>query len=105
MTQRRSRRIAVAVALATVLALAAPAHAAGRHAWAAGPAWIEEAVQWLARWWPGNAAERDQKAGVGIDPNGSPAPAPNPGTGTNGVAAPPAMDPALDRGHGIDPDG
>jgi hypothetical protein len=97
MTRRRSRRTAAAVALAAVVALATPAHAASRHASTAGPGWIEEAVQWIARLWTGNGLERELKSGV--------VSVPDPGTGTNGAVAPPGVEPASERGMGVDPDG
>lgn len=101
MTQRRSRRAAAAVALAAVLALATPAHAAGRHAWTAGSGWIEQAVQWIAGLWTGNATETRNtdsrtgaKTGLGTQPGNPP-----------NAMAPPTVDPTSERGSGIDPNG
>ena len=91
MTLRRSRRAAAAVALTAALTLAAPAHAAGRHAWTAGPGWIEAAVQWIAGLWTSNAPERGLKTGSV--------------PGANGAVAPPEVETNLERGSGIDPDG
>jgi hypothetical protein len=79
MTQRSMQRIAVAAALTMVLALAAPAHAAGRHVRAAGPGWMDTVLRWMTQLWPGATAESGLKApdlksdyGAGIDPDGAP---------------------------------
>lgn len=100
MTQRRLRITAAALALAAVLGLAVPAHAAGRAGRTPGISWIEDVVRWVARVWVGIENERGLKKGIGIDPNGSPTPPP---PDTNG-ATPQAPDPS-DKGIGIDPNG
>jgi hypothetical protein len=88
MTQRSIGRIAGAAALTAILALAAPAQAAGwRITEPAGAGWLEAALQWMAGVWPGGApAERAVTE-------------PSPPT----VTAPPP--PKTDSGFGIDPDG
>ena len=96
MTQRCLRITATALTLAAVLALAAPAHAAGRTVRTPGIRWIEDVVEWVAKIWiakPGN----ERKYGAGIDPNGSPAPPP-----PNGFGA--GINPQ-DTGGGVDPNG
>lgn len=100
MTQRRLRITAAALALAAVLGLAVPAHAAGRAVRTPGLSWIEDVVQWVARVWVGVEKERGLKYGGAIDPNGNPAPPPR---GTNGATSQ-APDPS-DDGIGIDPNG
>ncbi|HEY0513344.1 MAG TPA: hypothetical protein VGH73_15650 [Thermoanaerobaculia bacterium] len=89
MTQRSIRRTTIAAVLAAALAVATPAHAASRQSRAAGPGWIEAALQWVAHVWPGNPISGLLKVGVGIDPEGSTTPA--------GASS--------DYGGGIDPDG
>lgn len=104
MTQRCLRITAAALALAAVLVLAVPAHAAGRAGRTPGISWIEDVVQWVAGLWVGTGKERGAKYGAGIDPNGNPTPTPPSGTGgTNGATAQ-APDPS-DFGIGIDPNG
>jgi hypothetical protein len=78
MIQRSMQRAAVAAALAMVLALAAPAHAAGRHVLAAGPGWTDTVLRWVTQLWPGATAGSGLKApglksdyGAGIDPDGA----------------------------------
>jgi hypothetical protein len=97
MTQRTLQRTAAAAALAMVLALAAPAHAASRHGRTAGPGWMGNALQWLTQIWLGAPAGNGLQApglktSYGIDPNGGRATTQPPAT--NG-----------DKGIGIDPDG
>jgi hypothetical protein len=104
MTQRTLQRTAAAAALAMVLALAAPAHAASRHGRTADPGWMG-ALQWLTQIWlgipAGNGLDPDAartapntKAdiGIGIDPDGA-----------RTTTKPPATN--GDKGIGIDPDG
>lgn len=102
MTQRSIQRTAAAI-LVAVLALATPAHAAGRHARTAGPGWLETALQWMTQLWPGVPAGVGFKTsvpapgartdyGAGIDPDGAHVTPPPPST--NG-----------DKGIGIDPNG
>ncbi len=98
MTQRSMQRTAVAAALAMVLALAAPAHAAGRHVRAAEPGWMDTVLQWVTQLWPGATAESGLKApglksdeGAGVASDGS-----HTTTQPNSNA---------DKGIGIDPDG
>jgi hypothetical protein len=78
MTQRTLRRTAAALAAATMLAVAAPAHAGGWRTGTAGSGWMESVLQWVARvWvWQGRETERGLKAGHGIDPNGGTPPPP-----------------------------
>jgi hypothetical protein len=74
MIQATLRRTAAALAVATLLAVAAPAHAGG---WRIAPVrsgWIENVLQWVARVWEVSGTERGLKAGMGIDPNGGPPP-------------------------------
>lgn len=101
MTQRCLRITAAALSLAAVLALAAPAHAAGRMVRTPGIRWIEDVVQWVAQVWVGTSPERGLKYGAGIDPNGSPAPPPPSGFGAgsapNGASS--------ETGGGSDPNG
>jgi len=118
MTQRTLQRTAAAAALAMVLALAAPAHAASRHGQTAGPVWMGSVLQWWTQIWlgapVGNGLEvLGLKAdyGAGIDPNGASA-TPNTksdygiGIDPNGgrtTTQPPATN--ADKGAGIDPNG
>jgi hypothetical protein len=99
MIQRSLQRAAAAAVLAATLGLAAPAQAAGwRAPIAAGPAWLETALHWVAQLWPGaadspKAPNRKSDYGGGIDPNGSHlTPPTQPGT-------------TSDYGGGIDPNG
>jgi hypothetical protein len=94
MTQRSIRRTTVAAAFAAALAVAAPAHAAGRQSRAAGPGWIEAALQWVAHVWPGNPVNGLLKMEIGIDPNGA-----------QGASTPQRPTSNSDVGVGIDPDG
>jgi hypothetical protein len=75
MVPQRTRRAAAALALAATLALAAPAHAAGRADLAAGPRWIESVLEWVARLWVGNGLATEpkpavEKCGYTINPDG-----------------------------------
>lgn len=97
MTQRTLQRTAAAAALAMVLALAAPAHAASRHGRTAGPGWMGNALQRLTQIWLGVPAGNELQApglktGYGIDPNGA-----------RTTTKPPAT--SGDIGIGIDPNG
>ena len=86
MTQRCLRITAAALSLAAILALAAPAHAAGRTVRTPGIYWIEDVVQWIARVWVGTGPDRGvAKYGGAIDPNGNPAPPPPSGFGAGSV--------------------
>ena len=77
MSQRFVRRTLPAAVLAASLLLALPAQAAGPGGWAAPPDLFARALQWLAALWPGEEApDLRQKAGAGVDPNGSPVPPP-----------------------------
>ncbi|MEO6192884.1 MAG: hypothetical protein ABIS20_07735 [Thermoanaerobaculia bacterium] len=97
MTQRSLQRTTAAAALAMVLTLAGPAHAAAtRHGRIAAPGWMDTVLQWVAQLWPGAPAggqapglKSDQ--GHGIDPNGALS------------TPPPSSNP--DKGGGIDPNG
>jgi hypothetical protein len=96
MTQRSLQRTAAAAVLAMVLALAAPAHAAGRHARTARPGWMGTVLQWVTQLWPAAPAGSGLKtpglkadSGPGMDPYGSSA----------------RPQPLSDKGAGIDPDG
>jgi len=116
MTQRTLQRTAAAAALAMVLALAAPAHAASRHGRTAGPGWVDIALQWWTQIWLGTPAGNGLQApglktGYGIDPDGASA-TPNTksdygiGIDPNGgrtTTQPPATN--ADKGAGIDPNG
>ena len=96
MTHRSIGRIAAAVALMAILALAAPAQAAG---WTPGiptSGWLEAALQWIAGALPGGgkgatASSKAEKT-IGTDSSGAIAPPPPPSTTT-------------DKGYGIDPNG
>jgi hypothetical protein len=98
MIQRRLQRTAAAAVLAATLGLAAPAHAVGGQGpTAAGPAWLETALHWVAQLWPGaadspKAPNRKSDYGGGIDPNG-------------GHPTPPQPSTTSDYGSGIDPNG
>jgi hypothetical protein len=99
MTQRSLHRIAAAAFLVVVLALATPAHAAGRHGRIAGSGWMESVLSWVTQLWLGGAAGNGIEApglkadqGHGIDPDGARTTAQPPNTNA-------------DQGHGIDPDG
>jgi len=105
MTQRTLQRTAAAAALAMVLALAAPAHAASRHGRTAGPGWVDIALQWWTQIWLGTPAGNGLQSngacstpntksdyGAGIDPNGG-----------RTTTQPPATN--ADKGAGIDPNG
>jgi hypothetical protein len=78
MTQRSLQRTAAAAVLAMVLALAAPAHAAGRHAQTAAPGWMGTVLRWVTQLWPAAPAGSGLKTpglkadqGIGIDPDGA----------------------------------
>jgi hypothetical protein len=99
MTQRTLQRTAAATALAMVLALATPAHAASQHGRTAGPGWMGNALQWWTQIWLGAPAGNGLQApglksdyGAGIDPNGG-----------RTTTQPPATN--ADKGAGIDPNG
>lgn len=86
------RRVFVGGALIAALALVSPAEAAGRSRWAgSAPGFLEQAWQWVAGVLGGM---RQEKQGMGIDPDGKPAP----GTTDSSCAE-------CDRGVVIDPDG
>ena len=96
MTHRSIGRIAAAVALTAILALAAPAQAAG---WTPGiptSGWLEAALQWMAGVWPGRGegttADSKSEKKIGTDSSSAT------------VTAPPPVVTA-DSGHGIDPNG
>jgi hypothetical protein len=77
MRLQRTRRTAAAFALAAVLGLGAPAHAAGWEGLAVTPGWLESGLQWIARLWMGSGDETAvrpalEKSCAGMDPNGSP---------------------------------
>lgn len=77
MSQRFVRRAVPAAVLAASLILALPARAAGPGLWADPPDLFARALQWLAALWPGEEARSvREKAGAGVDPDGSPAPPP-----------------------------
>jgi len=76
MNQATLRRTAAALAVATLLAVAAPAHAGGWRMRTVGSGWIESVLQWVAQVWQVSGTERGLKAGMGIDPNGGPTPIP-----------------------------
>ncbi len=97
MTHRSIGRIAAAVALTAILALATPAQAAG---WTPGiptSGWLEAALQWIAGALPseGKGATAGPKAEKKA------------GTDVSSAIAPPPPQPAVntDSGHGIDPNG
>ena len=91
MNQATLRRTAAALAVATLLAVAAPAHAGGWRMRTVGSGWIESVLQWVAQVWQVSGTERGLKAGMGINPDGGPPPPPS------------TTD--SDRGMGIDPNG
>jgi hypothetical protein len=92
MTAKGMRSAAAALALAGVLGLAAPAHAARWEGPAAIPGWIDSALEWISRLWLGKEASAPkpslEKLSEGIDPTGSTSPTSS-----------------SDLGHGIDPNG
>jgi hypothetical protein len=101
MSPHRIRTTAAALALAAILLLGAPAHAAGWESWTAPPDWIENALEWFARLWlegspsPGlQPARMKSEQGNGIDPNG-----------TTATPTPPSATPNSEQGNGIDPNG
>jgi hypothetical protein len=96
MTHRSIGRIAAAAALTAILALAAPAQAAG---WTPGiptSGWLETALQWITGALPGEGkgATAGSKAEKKVGTDASSAIAPPP---------PPVVN--ADSGHGIDPNG
>lgn len=96
MSSQRFRRLAPAAALAAALALATPVHAAAPSPWLDPARLAQRTLQWLTTLWatgPRTPAVLE-KAGAGVDPNGSPAP-----TGTSTCTG------DCERGHGIDPNG
>ena len=92
MALQRTRNAAAALALAGILCVAAPAHAARWDEPVAISEWIESALEWISRLWVGNdAAELKPalgKSSCGSDLEGCPSPNPN-----------------SDLGYGIDPNG
>ncbi|MFP5289014.1 MAG: hypothetical protein ACLGI9_24970 [Thermoanaerobaculia bacterium] len=90
MTHRFPRRALPAMALAASLALPLPIHA-----WPLSPHLVQRARLWLAELW--TSAPQPQpartKAGMGVDPNGSPAT----------TSATTACTGDCERGGGIDP--
>lgn len=88
MAQRSIRRIAAAAAIATALAVTAPAQAASGHTATGGPGWLKAAVHWVASLLPVNWMKGRQ----GIDPDGL-------------TSVPPPPQDAIDKSFGIDPDG
>jgi hypothetical protein len=101
MTSPRIRRAVLALALAAVLGIGAPAHAAGWSSWTASSGWLDNALEWIARLWTGGGAgQRPEPAGVkaeqgnGIDPNGS-----------TSTPQPPAPTTNSDYGSGVAPNG
>jgi hypothetical protein len=101
MPSQRFRRLASAAALAAALALATPAHAASPPPWLDPARLAQRTLQWLSTLW--NAGPRTpavrEKAGHGIDPDGSSASEAGAGVDPNGSSA------STDRGAGVDPDG
>jgi hypothetical protein len=91
MIQRNIRRVAAAAALATALAVAAPAQAAGGHIVRGGPDWFKAAVHWVANLLPPSWVNWT-KGRQGIDPDGL-------------TAAPTPPQDTPDKSFGIDPDG
>jgi hypothetical protein len=96
MTHRSIGRIAAAVALTAILALAAPAQAAG---WTPGiptSGWLEAALQWMAGVWPGGregtASGSKAEKTIGTDSSSATVTTPPPTTNA-------------DKGFGIDPNG
>jgi hypothetical protein len=73
------RRITTATVLAALLALAAPAQAAGWNGWASDGDLLHSAWQWVASFWIPQAPAHPSKGipgvksdrGTGIDPNGA----------------------------------
>ena len=99
MTSPRIRRAVLALALAAVLVIGAPAHAAGWSSWTASPGWLDNALEWIARLWTGGGARQTPepagcKSNVGIDPNGA-----------SSTTSPPPPPPSSDYGSGVDPNG
>ena len=99
MTSPRIRRAVLALALAAALGIGAPAHAAGWSSWTASSGWLDNALEWIARWWAVSGAEqRPEPAGVksnvGIDSSGQ-----------STTTSPPPPPPSSDYGSGIDPNG
>jgi hypothetical protein len=102
MTQRKIRCTAVAVGVAAVLTLTAPAQAASHARRMAGSGWLDAVWHWVAGDWMGGGASNTAGSnkipglkldkGYGIDPDGST------------VTTQPA-NPSADKGYGIDPDG
>jgi hypothetical protein len=83
MKLQRIRRAAAAAAVAATLALAAPVHAAGWENPAAGPGWLQQALEWITHLWVGGDEAGGlkpviEKCGAGIDPSGCPGAAPPP---------------------------
>jgi hypothetical protein len=91
MTQRNIRRVAAAAALATALAVTAPAQAASGRTAKAGPDWIKAAVHWVASLLPANWTTWT-KGRQGIDPDGL-------------TSTPTPPQDTIDKSFGIDPDG
>jgi len=100
MTQRKIRCTVVAVSLAAVLALAAPAQAASHPRANARSGWLETVWQWVAGGWAGGDRSgkgagttiNGTKSGYGIDPDGA-------------MAMTQPTSPGADQGIGIGPNG
>jgi hypothetical protein len=90
MSFQRIRRAAAVLAVAATLALAAPARATAWESLAAGPRWLEQALEWVAHLWNGNGPPTApkpaiEKYGSGCDPNGCPGvPPPSTSSGSGG---------------------
>ena len=79
--RRVIRRATAAAALATLLALAPPAHATGWPGLTSAPGWMESALQWMSHLWTGNPAVKEgtggmpnvnkKDSGPAIDPDGA----------------------------------
>jgi hypothetical protein len=96
MTCQRSRRAAVAVALAGALALTTPAHAAGWDG-AGFPGWFERTLERIAVLWLGEGSTPEPRQA---------APKQNLGTGSDGVASsPPPAGSTTESNGATDPDG
>jgi hypothetical protein len=87
MMQRNIRKVAAAAALATALAVTAPAQAASGRIVKGGPDWFQAAVHWVANLLPASWAKMRE----GIDPDG--------------LASVPTPPQTPDKSFGIDPDG
>jgi hypothetical protein len=99
MSRKIQRRGVAAAVLILTLVLGSPAHAAGLPDWGHVPTLFHQAWQWLASVLPG----------AGPLPEGRPA-APAQGSGprkslTGAAPADPTLEPAADKGAGVDPNG